>query len=68
MTLFKRSSTSQSSLECRLEHIPFYSWIELNLTKLHTDLARRGLNEQEINDKEQIIINNLKVNFYQFLI
>ncbi|CAF3780976.1 unnamed protein product [Rotaria sordida] len=58
------SSTSfrqdQSSLECRLEHIPFYSWIESNLTILRTHLKRRGLNEQDINDKEQTIINNLK--------
>ncbi|CAF2481432.1 unnamed protein product [Rotaria sp. Silwood2] len=58
------SSTSfrqeQSSLECRLEHIPFFSWIESNLTILRTNLIRRGLNEQDINDKEQTIINNLK--------
>ncbi|CAF1977341.1 unnamed protein product [Rotaria magnacalcarata] len=54
------SSTSQASLECRLEHIPLYSWIESNLTTLRINLTRRGLNEQDINDKEQTVINNLK--------
>ncbi|CAF1376716.1 unnamed protein product [Adineta steineri] len=50
----------QSSLECRLEHIPFYSWIESNLSLFRMNLVRRGLNEQDINDKEQTIINHLK--------
>ncbi len=53
----------QSSLECRLEHVPLYSWVESNLTILRVNLTRRGLNEQDINDKEQTIINNLKVYF-----
>ncbi len=70
MIEFERSSASirhdQSSLECRLEHIPIYSWIESNLTILRTNLIKRGLNEQDMNDKEQTIINNLKVKFFFF--
>lgn len=60
-----RSSTSnrqdQSSLECRLEHIPIYSWIESNFTTLRINLVKRGLNEHEIHEKEQTMMNNLKV-------
>ena len=62
---FSSSSSSlrqdQSSLECRIEHIPFYSWIESNLILLRNNLVRRGLNEQEIIDKEQTITDSLKV-------
>ncbi|CAF1087067.1 unnamed protein product [Adineta ricciae] len=61
---FNISSSSlrqdQSSLECRIEHIPFYSWIESNLILLRNNLVRRGLNEQEIIDKEQTITDSLK--------
>ncbi|UJR26331.1 hypothetical protein I4U23_007668 [Adineta vaga] len=63
---FNNSSSSsilrqeQSTLECRIEHIPFYSWIESNLILLRTNLTQRGLDEQEIFDKEQTIIHNLK--------
>lgn len=60
-----RSSTSnrqdQSSLECRLEHIPIYSWIESNFSTLRINLIKRGLNEKEIEEKEQTFINNLQV-------
>jgi protein regulator of cytokinesis 1 len=51
----------QSSFECRLEHISIYSWIESNFTLFRMNLIKRGLNEQDINDKEQILINNLKI-------
>lgn len=50
----------QSSLECRIEHIPIYSWIESNLSNLRTNLFKRGLNENDLNEKEQTIVNNLK--------
>lgn len=67
-----RSSTSnrqdQSSLECRLEHIPIYSWIESNFSTLRITLNKRGFNENEIEEKEQTLINNLKVQNIHLLV
>jgi len=61
------SASSQSSLECRIEHIPIYSWIESNLSNLRTNLSKRGLNENDLNEKEQTIINNLKIHLQDLI-
>ena len=64
MNIDRSSTSNRSSLECRLEHIPIYSWIESNFSTLRITLIKRGLNEQEIEEKEQTLINNLKVQTY----
>ena len=55
----------QSMLECRLEHVAFYSWIEAKLNDLRTTLQRRGLDEQKIEEKEKSIVEKFQV-FFSF--
>lgn len=49
-------------MECRLDHIPFYSWIESKLIQVRETFSQRGLDDRTIEEKEENLVEQFKVN------
>lgn len=60
-------SDAPSTLECRIDHIPFYSWIESKLIQIRETFSQRGLDDRTIEDKEENLVEQFKTSLQNLI-